>query len=741
METPMPETSSKLAKLDYTSFLKKDADHLSCPECEIIPAIFIEKTSKNLFSISSGCENQHSSHNMNVRDFYQKSIKKNNYNTKEIITLCQEHNEEYNFFCKTCHKNICNKCYVNSHPNHNILKFQDLKPSLEEINKLKDSIKNEMKITSEFFTLEFYRWIEELKDKFEDLMDIISHKNKLYNKIISNYESGNLNYQIIHNMKVIIKDQTTRNPITKALGKLLQIITSAKKENKDNYFNNEKNQHLLNILDIENLSMDFNANSMATKTVINNNQNQNNQNQNNNINNEKFFEDFINNPSRKENDINQNQNTNQNINAQNQNIMRKISNPIGNTQNMNMMNNNNNIPNNNFNNNQIIRSQTMNPNLLSQTIYDKNKIQTNIKSFYNNTTKDNQFCEFTLKTKKLKNTLEINEFIHSLTMLKAHNSQKFAVALESGLVKVYNFDEKSGEISPYLDIKEHEKALTYVLGLKNGNLLTCSMDRFIKIINIPKSFFKNYSVVQSLECGPNSFYYQTAIEMTDGNLVAGDWKNIVIWKPAKKPQDSEYIEINRIVINNRTTALLQVDDGIFVSAHYGLGIINFFDTLKENTKTLKNIKCTDESPNCMCIISTGVNGIESDSCSNVDKILVIGGIQCMYFVSVKYLTLIYKLFLPDVTYFKSILNTGYKFYSTNIMCCGLFNSYSHDLVLYNIKNQGGYNKFELVENFRLNEADKSCINSILILKKKTSNDASAFILLTGGNEKKLKIYA
>ena len=72
-----------------------------------------------------------------------------------------------------------------------------------------------MKITSEFFTLEFNRWLEELKDKFEDLVDIISHKNKLNSKIISNYESGKLNYQVIHKMKIIIKEKTARNPISK----------------------------------------------------------------------------------------------------------------------------------------------------------------------------------------------------------------------------------------------------------------------------------------------------------------------------------------------------------------------------------------------------------------------------------------------------------------------------------------------------------------------------------------------
>ena len=722
MDTPMPETSSKLADLDYTSFLKAKTENLSCPECQIIPAIFIEKGSKNLFSISSGCENQHSIHNMNIREYFQKSNKKNDYNEKEIITLCQEHKENYQFFCKNCHKNICNKCLSESHQNHNMIKFQDIKPSNEEISNLKNSIKNEIKITSEFFTLEFYRWIEELKDKFEDLMDIISNKNKLYNKIISNYESGNLNYQIIHNIKVVIKDQMTRNPISKELAKLLTIITSSKKEKKEGLFNPEKNQQFLHILDIENCSLESNANLPVNKANINNNNVQTQ----NNTSNEKFLEDFVNNPSRK--------NTNQTLinNAQKENIQKM----------------NQNQENTNNNNNSLMKTMTLNPKSISNLgnvnaqNYNKVNLQKKVKSFYSiNINKDNR-CEFQLKGKKIKQNINIQEFIHSIAMMKSHNYQKFAAGLENGLVKIYSIDDKSGDISLYLDIKEHATALTYVLGLNNGNILTCSTDKFMKIIKIPKGFFKNYYVVQTIKCAPDSFYFQTAIEMTDGNLIAGDWKNIVIYKPIKKSgsnEDIEYEELNKIIINNRTTALLQVDDGIFVSAHYGLAIINFFDTIRKNTTTLKNIKCSDESPNCMCIIRTGENGNDDEE-NNNDKVLVIGGLQCMYFISIKYRVLIYKLFLPDATYFGSVVNSAYQFYSNNIVCCGLFNNYSNDIVLYNVLSQGGHNKFNLVETQRISEADKSAINSISFYKKKNANNPSAFVMVTGGNEKKLKTY-
>ena len=388
-----------------------------------------------------------------------------------------------------------------------------------------------------------------------------------------------------------------------------------------------------------------------------------------------------------------------------------------------------------------VLSNNLNPNS-ERSNYNNNK-----NSFYNNNNRDGQKCEFQLNGKKVKQNIDLKEFIHSITILKSPNPQKLAVGLENGVVKIYSFDEKSGEISSYCDIKEHEKAITAVLGLNNGNLLTSSQDKTVKIINIPQksfaSLFKNYSVLQTLQCKPDAFYFTSIIEMTDGNIIAGDWKNIIIWKPFKKEGNNdgyEYKEINQIVINNRTTALLQVDDGVFISAHYNINLINFYDTKRQRTRTLGNIKCSDDSPNCLCLISTRPNGYDEDG-DNSDKVVIVGGVQCMYFLSVKYQSLIYKLFLPDVSYLRTIVNTGYKFYSNSIICSGLFKQYSNDLVLFNVINQGGYNKFNIMENFRLSEVDRGSINAIILLKKANVNDATAFVLITGGNERKLKVYS
>ena len=585
--------------------------------------------------------------------------------------------------------------------------------------------------------------MDELRDKFDDVLDLISHKNKLYNQIISNYESGNLNYQIIHNIKIILKDQISRNPISKDLATLLKIISATKKDEKQPnqpIFSDEKNRHFLHILDIENSFVDIkqnpNINSSANFNKPVNIQNPNNinnsqNNNNNNVNPEQFLSDFINNPTRKAQPPAQNLNPNAN-NYNNQNNydnnqpFRKInSGQISQSFNRNNMNPNMPINPFNNNNNQINRSTTNN-------------------SLYYNTSKDTQKCEFQLNGKKIKQNIDLKDFIHSMTLIKSQNSQRIAVGMESGIVKIYNFDEKSGEISLHCDIKEHEKPLTRVVGLNNGNLLTCSQDKTLKIINFPQktfaSLFKNYSVLQILQCKPDAFYFISAIEMSDGNIIAGDWKNIIIYKPFKKEgsEGFEYKEMNQIVINNRTTALLQVDDGVFISAHYNINLVNFYDTKRQRTRTLRDIKCSDESQNCLCIISTRKNAY--DDGDNSDKVVLVGGIQCMFFLSVKYQSLIYKLYLPDVSYLRTIINTGIKFYSNSIVCSGLFKQYSNDIVLFNIINQGGYNKFNLLKNFRISEADRGAINSIILLKKANANDASGIVMITGGNEKKLKVY-
>ena len=219
--------------------------------------------------------------------------------------------------------------------------------------------------------------------------------------------------------------------------------------------------------------------------------------------------------------------------------------------------------------------------------------------------------------------------------------------------------------------------------------------------------------------------------MNDGTLITGDWKNIIIYKN----NNNEYKQINQIAIGNKITSLLTINENIFVAACYDLRMIKFYDLKNNNNgRSLNNIKCTDDAQNCICVIDININETEQDN------ILIIGGAQCLYFVSTKYQTLINRLFLPEVTYFKVIK----KWFESSIICSGLFNQYSIDLICYKVVYQRGYNKFNLIEGFRIRQADHGPINSILCVKSRGGNEdgtQNSEFIITGGMEKTIKVYS
>ena len=74
--------------------------------------------------------------------------------------------------------------------------------------------------------------------------------------------------------------------------------------------------------------------------------------------------------------------------------------------------------------------------------------------------------------------------------------------------------------------------------------------------------------------------------MRDGTIITGDWKNIIF---GDGNGSNRYKKINQIVINNRITALLEINENI-ISNNISL--------------TLNNIKCSNDVQNCIRIINT-----------------------------------------------------------------------------------------------------------------------------------------
>ena len=771
------ETENQTSKSNNLSELR-----LSCPKCNLIPAIFFDMNSKNIYQVSSGCENKHLITNMPVKDYYKKSVKtKTDSKNYENDYICSKHNLNYMGFCKACQKNICGECLDKEHNGHYVIKFINILPSNEEIIQLKNSIDNEKEDIDVFLMEEFHKWINELQSKFYELEESIKYKNKLYNFIINNYETKEFNYQSIYNIKVVMQNQMRRNLLTKKLQslktllqynnseekkddldikkinntvfkakteKLMEILDITKSTMNDNYkfipFETNSDQNLMNFLNKTELEKKKELNN-SIKNSIQNSLNVNNNTINNNIINDD--DEFVTvTPS----------NLDQLLEKEDQkNMSTVVINPY--------LNNNFEIQENNNINNININKISINSDQKNPTLSEKLEFANEIK----------------LPERKLNQTIPINSIIYSLTVLidpyTEKPTNKFAASFENGNINIYNIDQYTNKIYLDFEIKEHKEAVTYITCLHDGRLVTCSQDNTMKIIEITYSyiwsFWARYYVIQTLtriDKDPKILFHPVSIiEMNNTLLISADWKHILIWKLKKQTNeknkniiisqieeyggyDTEDIKKNRynyqyeiieeININTAITSLIQIDEKTILTAHYGPGIVTFYDIINRNSKSLNGIKCVDSAVQCMTIIKANTN-IKNKW--EKDKIVIIGGYGCVYLVSVKEQNLIDKINLPDNDYVKCIINSGIREVSNGFICGGYYGQFSHDIVHYNTKSSLGFSELIVNEINRLQCVDKGAINAMIKIKK-NQDDLSCnqknIIIITGGFEQNLKSY-
>ena len=155
------------------------------------------KQSSNNNSISYININQYEKNNPKIKDF---GIKNNNLMKNN--DKCLKHNIPYIKYCINCSTDICQYC-ISSHDNHLLINYNDILPNDEEINTLKNEIKN---ITEDYSKLleEIIKWkknIEEMIFYFERLIE----KNEIINDIdfINNYNNLKKNYLSIMKFRQI----------------------------------------------------------------------------------------------------------------------------------------------------------------------------------------------------------------------------------------------------------------------------------------------------------------------------------------------------------------------------------------------------------------------------------------------------------------------------------------------------------------------------------------------------------
>jgi len=729
-DNKIPEKTN--SSLDYNNL------RLACPECDLIPALFFDVKSKNIYQISAACENKHLVNNSPVKEFYDKymKLKDTSKNTLNDF-ICSKHNSNYNSFCKSCQKNICKECSDNDHKNHFISQYYELLPSNEEIIQLKNSIDNETNDVEEFLCKQYKKWIDEIQNKFNELIETIRYKNKLYNFIINFYETKEFNYQNIYNIKIVSQNQTKRNPLTQEIQTLKNLISRTEntlneknesnytkdelKENKDKYLK-LKTAQFIKILNLLNSDINSNYKFIPFDNSINNTH-------------EPSLESYL---DEKKSKVSSELNEYMVVNPYNKSKT-CVSNEIklSNSLNLNKTN--------------------------SKEIKEGNEVDEKMK-FAN---------EVKLTKKKLGQTISQDSIVHCMTLLKDNEGKTtnhFATGLESGKINVYYFDKRSNKIYLDYEINEHTKAVTYITGLKGCRILTCSQDNTMKIIeetlnySYLLSFWKRYYVIQTL-VKPNMDKYKTfqpvcAIEMGVNTLVSGDWNNLIIWKLIKKSEkkpkkkvknfsfdlmsynknkyDYYYEIFKEINISTSVTSLLNIDNKTFISSHYGASIATFYNIYDESQKTIDKIKCVDSASQCMTLIE-----IQNNLNNLKEKIVIIGGYKCIYLISVKNQNLIDKISLPGNDYVKCLINSGMHYISNGFICAGLFNQSSYNLVHYNAKSQLGFSELVVNEISKIKETGKSAINSILFLKKNMKDDScnqKNIVVIAAGNDQNVCSY-
>ena len=181
---------------------------------------------------------------------------------KKMDTICNIHKLHFNYYCFSCNKNICDNCLkFHKVNNHEIINFNDINLSKEDIKLLKNNLLNENKIIDEAIDI-FKKTILSLQKKFDD---IIKHKKEVLlfkNNLTDIYERKGSNFQCIENVNKLFfynkhfKHEPDRNELD-TLFELFNYLNCVdnpencwnlqnfKKNNKKNY-NENNNQNNIN---------------------------------------------------------------------------------------------------------------------------------------------------------------------------------------------------------------------------------------------------------------------------------------------------------------------------------------------------------------------------------------------------------------------------------------------------------------------------------------------------------------
>lgn len=306
--------------------------------------------------------------------------------------------------------------------------------------------------------------------------------------------------------------------------------------------------------------------------------------------------------------------------------------------------------------------------------------------------------------------------------------------------KYLNIFTLKGELDRNLELYEND--ITFFIQLKNGDLLTCSIDGNIKIIRILKN--EGYKLIQSIDSHEINKKYDisgstqlfTLLELRNGNIISPHNSSVFIFKDNK-----DFFEIKQVLSLEEK----KKEDKEMYKYFYQLNnSIDIYCLVETNNNSFAGSDCSnilffeEENQNYMMkekIENLHCNGVPNIMLFNAN-LLFVGGNENIFIINVN-----------DKKIIKDIKNDGF-----NISCLHLNNNNhlfagctykngQQNIIIYNVKydelnkNNVSIEKFDEIKNLH----DNNVTNIISLEDELLEENVSKIKLITGSHDKYIKL--
>ena len=504
--------------------------------------------------------------------------------------ICETHKKKYVGYCESCNTDICLLC-TSKHENHELLQYNEIQPSDKRVEELKQKFieyKKQNKLLKEKLKL----WVDKVNYYTHKIQGIFDNNEKVYDNILSNYDINNLKYSDIDNINEVLK----KGLILGYKNINLDCFSTDDKilEKSEIIMKAIKEMHIEDIF----FSLKEQKNNLGNLNILKNEEKVKNKKENEDKNNKK--EDG----EKKVKKV---------VKKKKSNATKKI-----------------NTKDKEENKKEIETDKE----LIKKKYEDFKEINLKSKLFDTdyliNLDKSKSENLNTESLLSLYRTINNGREVNHINLITNNNTNYI---ITTGFCYINIFDLK-GELQRSLKI--HDGDITYMIQMKNGDLLTCCVDGTMKIIRLSKN--EGFTVIQTIDTtkiknekkngffSNNQLYVLLQIKLNQ-NIITVHGRNLLFYRQTNENKDIYelnqilYIDENKkdndydiIFKNKNISSLIEINNDNFVGLNNNT--ILFFELEnKENNKYIFKSEIKD-----ICG-SGGPNNILYFN----DKILIGGG--------------------------------------------------------------------------------------------------------------------